>query len=428
MWSLRSRRKRGDFHTVRRDAVLLVGGLGVLSVLSVLIGHALPRIDGSAKHTTTQAAGTVPSEGAVAAPANSPQSAAPTVPSAPRVAHPWTPGRPQLGIDVYWAANPKESTQITQTKINATVTEVVNLNANWISITFPFVTRGASSNQLSADSSMTPSLARLEMLVTAATSAGLHVSLRPLLDEASLVAQDAKSWRGLINPTDKSAWFASYTAFLTPYVQLAQKNHVDAFNISTELSSMEGDTAAWTALTAHLAPLYSGQLVYSINYDRVPANTVRIPNAKIGVDTYFPIKDAHDDASVAQLVDGWNKALNAYSSGPLSDLTFSEVGIVSQDGAYQAPYVWKSSGAVDSRIQVSWDTAACQVAQTRQVAGIYWWYLDLENATLPPGAHKAADPLDILNTPGLDVIKNCFANFTSTLASAGSSSAASGTP
>ncbi|MHA6761251.1 glycoside hydrolase family 113 [Streptacidiphilus sp. PAMC 29251] len=333
-------------------------------------------------------------------------------PGVARVAHPWVPGQTQLGVDVFWEANPSESDRTTRSKIDATVNDVVRLNANWISISFPFVTGGVSSNSLSAAHSMTPSTARLSLLIATAKAAGLRVTLRPTLNEAALTAEDAKAWRGSITPSDRGAWFASYRRFLTPYARLAEQQHVDAFNVSTELTSMEKYTADWKTLTGGLASIYSGDLVDSVNFDRIAAETVRIPNARLGIDAYFPMKHADDTATVADLVKGWNAALDPYSAGKLSTLTFSEVGIVPQDGAYSAPYVWKASGSLDPQIQVNWDTAACQVAKARHVAGIFWWYLDLENSTLASSAKvTAADPMDILNTPALKVIRNCFANF-----------------
>lgn len=392
---------------------MFVGGLGVLSVLSVLIGNALPKV--SDKPT---AAHTVAGPSASATPRAKPAPSKPTsvLTSAGRVnlvKDPWTAGRPQLGVDVYWAANASERTAVTRLKIAATVNDIVGLNANWVSISFPFDTGGPDSDELSADPSMTPSLSRLGMLVTTAEAAGLHVELRPLLNETNLVAQNANDWRGSIAPDSVSAWFASYAQFLKPYVRLAQQDQVDAFNISTELNSMEGYTSRWKALTAEVASQYHGRLVTSINYNRIPADTTRIPDVGLGVDAYFPIAGASPGASVGQLVTGWNKWLDQYSTGSLSGLTFSEVGIVPQDGAYQAPYVWQASGAVDPRIQVTWDTAACQIARTRHTAGIFWWYLDLENVTLPSGTRiSAGDPMDILNSQSMGVIRNCFADFT----------------
>ena len=397
---------------------MFVGGLGVLSAASVLIGNSLPRIPD--RPSTHAVAGSLKP----AAPRPS-RSAPPRVPRPPKpvtvvtdagridlVPHPWKTGQPQLGVDVYWSANPSERTAVTNAKIVATVDDVVGLHANWISISFPFATGGPDSDELSAEPSMTPSLSRLGTLVTAAKAAGLRVVLRPLLNETNLIAQNANDWRGSIDPASVSDWFDSYTAFLTPYAQLAQRDHVDAFNLSTELSSMEDYTSRWKTLSADLASRYSGELVTSFNYNRIPADTTRIPDAGLGVDAYFPIADAPADASVAKLVSGWNHWLNEYSTGPLSDLTFSEVGIVPQDGAYQAPYVWEAAGAVDPRIQVTWDTAACQVARTRHAAGIFWWYLDLENVNVPSRTTSAGDPMDILSGQSMNVIRNCFETFT----------------
>jgi hypothetical protein len=255
---------------------------------------------------------------------------------------------------------------------------------------------------------MTPTVTELGALITVAKQAGLHVGLRPLLDGTALQLDDPKAWRGTIAPADVSAWFASYARFLTPYAQLAQRLDVDAFYVSTELTSMEQYTSDWSGITQKLASIYTGRLVSSVNYDRLPADTPRIPGTSLSVDAYSPIPSAGPDASVAQLVDGWNQWLDQYPASGLDDLQFAEVGIVPQNGAYQAPYTWNASTGTDPSIQVNWYTAACQVAQTRHLEGIYWWYLNLENTS---GQAIGSDPMDILNAPGAKEIADCFATY-----------------
>ncbi len=396
------RNKRSDFFAVRRDALVFVTGLAVLCVASVAAGDALPPIH--KPHAKTSSAS------AAAA-----GSTAPPVAAVPidHVAHPWRTGQTQLGIDVYWAEKSAESDATVQEKIRKTVNYAVGLGANWISVSFPFVTGGVHSDQLSASPAMTPSLARLRMFIEAAQSAGLKVALRPVLDETALQAQDPNAWRGSIEPADYSAWFASYQTFLVPYLKLAQQTAVGGFYVSTELSSMEGLTSDWSNLIANLKGLYTGPLYASANYDRFAATDPAIPSTERAVDAYFPMKDLGDDASVSELVDGWNEWLDQYAEGALPAVTFSEVGIMPEDGAYASPFNFHASGTVNMQIRVNWYKAACEVAQQRHVAGLYWWYLNLEDADEPADTPTKADPMSFLDTPGAAVVKSCFAELAS---------------
>ena len=421
MSSSRSRRNRhGGFNPARRDAAWVAAGLVFLAVASIVIAQA-HRATGSsdgdaaasrpaASATSIQVLTDATSGTNTGANTGTKSSSNPasTKSGVDQVARPWQPGQPELGIDVYWAVDPGESAATVAAKIRATVNDVVGYGANWISISFPYATDGVTSDQLFADPSMTPTVTELGALVTVAKQAGLRVGLRPLLDGTALQVDDPKAWRGTIEPADVSAWFASYARFLTPYAQLAQSIGVDAFYVSTELTSMEQYTDDWSGITRKLAAIYTGRLVSSVNYDRLPADTPRIPGTALSVDAYSPIPSASSDASVAELVDGWNQWLDQYPASGLGDLQFAEVGIVPQDGAYQAPYTWNASSGTNPGIQVNWYTAACQAAQTRHIEGIYWWYLNLENTV---GQASGSDPMDILNAPGAREIANCFATY-----------------
>jgi len=171
---------------------------------------------------------------------------------------------------------------------------------------------------------------------------------------------------------------------------------------------MEAYTSDWSALTGKIASIYTGRLVASVNYDRLPVDTPRIPGTSLSVDAYSPMPAAGSGASVAELVDGWHSWLDQYPASDLEDLRFAEVGIVPQDGAYQAPYTWSGSSGTDPKIQINWFTAACQVAQTRRLGGICWWYPNLENTL---GQTTGSDPMDILHAPGTREITECFATY-----------------
>ena len=73
-----------------------------------------------------------------------------------RVAKPWQPGLRQLGIDVYWVANPVDSATVIRAKARRIINYAVTLHANSISVSFPFYTYGVKSNTVYRSAKTTP--------------------------------------------------------------------------------------------------------------------------------------------------------------------------------------------------------------------------------------------------------------------------------
>src|SRR5690606_22950041 len=144
-----------------------------------------------------------------------------------------------------------------------TVTNIVlqclrELGVNSVAISFPIFQSHLQSNRLFTKPSDTPEMAELEQLIRMAKAEGLHVMLRPLLDEQSLM--ETGHWRGDIAPTSPEEWFRSYRNLLIQYALLAQKTGVDIFNIGTELSSLEtAYSEAWIRLIQDIRQVYEGK-------------------------------------------------------------------------------------------------------------------------------------------------------------------------
>ncbi len=161
---------------------------------------------------------------------------------------PWKPGRPQLGMNVYWQDNREDSEEVLRAKARRIVDYIVTLDANSVAISFPFFTSGPLASEVYAGAS-TPSPRRVGIVLDEFHRSGLRSMLRPILDERSLLAAGIHNWRGNIRPASRDEWFTSYRRLLAPYVKAAHANHATAFVIATELNSLEGDRAglAWSA-------------------------------------------------------------------------------------------------------------------------------------------------------------------------------------
>lgn len=296
----------------------------------------------------------------------------------------------QLGIDIdfYWNAG-TDVALIAQQDVAYTKA----LGANAISISFPFVTnlRGSYVSTYSR----TPSLADLSVVIKVAESAGLAVTIRPLIDEKSL-GEIRVHWR----PQNVDAWFAAYQRFLLPYASLAQRDHVTAFCVGTELSKV-ATVPEWNKLDAALHAVYDGELVYSNNWND-PARPFGVGDVVEMVDAYppFPLRDNATETALAAAWERWAKSLP-------KETILSEVGIPAQSGAYKHPSAWGSHTApIKPKIQTRWFTAACHAVMADKLGGIYFWALTFGQSLAKPRADD--EPGSFVATPGAIAIRNCF--------------------
>ena len=252
----------------------------------------------------------------------------------------------------------------------ADVAYIKALNANSVSISFPFFMTGPSSSVVYAKNT-TPSPAQLAVLVSDAEAAGLYVSIRPLLDESTLGRARA-AW----SPDDPAAWFASYQRFLLPYAAMAQREKVPELIVGTELTKFEA-SSHWNTLDKALRLTFSGTLGCSNNWgSQALAGDGSGPayagncgqGVRESVDAYQPQN--------GNLLAGWE----AYDSQLPQGTVETEVGIDAVAGAYVRPYQheWTVT-SLDTSVQARWFAAACTASLEEHLGGIYFWPLGFSN-------------------------------------------------
>jgi hypothetical protein len=329
---------------------------------------------------------------------------------APTVRHPWQPGMRQLGIQVYWTANRTDSsTAVVRTKAKRIIDYAINLNANSVAVTFPFFTHGLTSNSVYAKRSLTPTARHIAIFLAVARKAHIRVTLRPVLDENTLIAKNPQAWRGSIEPKSRAAWFRSYRNFLLPYAVAAQRGRAATFVLGTELTSLEG-APQWHGLVHSLRSVYGGQLTYDLNHDEFSGGTTNPPIPTRNVDAY-PQFALPPNASVARLTGSWDAWLGTHPLAYRRAMTLSEIGIDAVAGSYNDPWVWTSTrnAPIDTRVQADWYQAACNAVSAEQVGGgIYWWEVNFDANPAGPRPFES-DRLTFLDRPAQRVIRNCFA-------------------
>jgi hypothetical protein len=330
------------------------------------------------------------------------------------VRDPWHQGMRQLGIQVYWTANRTDTSDaLIRAKAQRIIDYAIRLNANSIAVTFPFFTYGLNSDTVYANPKITPTARHIAVFLAAAEEAHIRVTLRPVLNENALVAQNPFAWRGSIEPQNRSAWFRSYRKLLLPYVAAAQAGHAATFVLGTELNSLDG-SPQWSGLIRSLRSVYGGQLTYDENYDAFATDTANLPLQSHDVDAY-PQLGVPPNASVAQLTWSWDAWLGAHPLSVRRELTISEIGIDAVAGSYENPWDWlgRANKPIDPSVQAAWYQAACNALSAEQIGGgIYYWEVNFDANPAEPRAFEA-DRLTFLDRPGQQVIRNCFARLSS---------------
>jgi hypothetical protein len=225
------------------------------------------------------------------------------------------------------------------------------------------------------------------------------------MDEANL----SPEWRGDIQPTSRTAWFASYESMMQPYPTMAQSDKVTGFTISLELASLTAATQ-WTSAITWAKKLYHGQLVFATSWEASPSGGKGEVHAgtSVGMDSYPRLTKATPTWSVAQLLAGWNGYLKSKPYGTAdSNVTIDEVGIEAVDGAYKTPND-AVNGKFNQSIQANWFDAACQFYKDHKQSGIYFWGPDFTfndgNLTSAPDPSQPEQ----LQPAGWAAIKACF--------------------
>lgn len=219
--------------------------------------------------------------------------------------------------------------------------------------------------------------------ITELHSKGMKVMLKPHID-----ATDG-SWRGTFNPTDKDAWFASFTSFIVHWAQLAQAHGVELLCFGTEYARLTDSTnlARWTSVINTIRANYTGPLVYAANatYGGDEFTSVAFWNQVdvIGLDAYFPLTN-HSNPTIAQLIQAWSSNRNSENivaavenfagAHPGKPVIFTEIGYRSVTAANTAPWDFTMPGAVDIMEQQScWEAMYEVWSQHSSLHGVIWW-------------------------------------------------------
>ncbi len=285
-----------------------------------------------------------------------------------------------------------------------------------------------------ADATYTDSLTALAATITEASSRGLSVMVRPLidfLDPAKIGSYSVGDWRSFYNPTDAAAFFVSYKTMIVNVAQVAQANGAAMLCIGAELDQLTGPAylSYWTDIIASVRAVFSGKLTYSADWDDdispwqgqhgLTAGTGNLTSQVsfwneldyLGIDFYAPISDAANPV-LADLVAGWtlvpsdptshavtgNQSLISYfdsvATATGKPLLFTELGYESASDAARQP-AGTSTNIYDPAQQANLYAAffeAWRQSRNTSLIGVYFWNWDPNAAEVGPGKRPQFQP------------------------------------
>lgn len=264
----------------------------------------------------------------------------------------------------------------------ALLDRLARLGVNSVGFVFPIFQHGQAATSIYADTTKTPTDANITTFLGQAHRRGFTVIVRPLLDEQS--PDLSGHWRGSITPADRAAWWQSYKQIILRYAQLSQAGSATFFDVGTELTTMEADTARWVSLAGAVHQVFSGELTYSANWDH-PYPAFGRSLDFLAVDAWFPLAIHSGVDPVAAVTAAWKPWLDQVHGERVrfgKPLVFTELGLASQQGALTQPWAHLPNVPADNNAQREYYAGTC-LAVKPNVAGMYWW--DFELNAPPPG-------------------------------------------
>ena len=290
--------------------------------------------------------------------------------------------------------------------------QVEKANANWVAI-MPFgFMPSLNAPEIQYDVSGQWWGERIEgarQTIRIAHQQGLRVMLKPQL----WIRHGA--FTGDISMTTEIDWQQlerSYQEFILAFAKLAQEENVRLFCIGTELHSFVNQRSKfWENLVTKVKKIYSGQLTYAENWDKISDVCFWDKLDYIGVDAYFPIS-RDKTPTVAQSKTGWKNhvpLLKGLSTTYQTPVLFTEYGYRSVDYAGKEP--WNSSrnyGQVNLEAQENLLTGLFKSVwdQPWFTGGFLWkWYAKYEGSGGPDDNRFTPQ-----NKPALQTIARFYQN------------------
>jgi len=256
-------------------------------------------------------------------------------------------------------------------KVQEDLQRIKDIGSTAVTIVPTWYMKNSSANAIRPNAAKTPSDTSLESAIGFAEDIGLKVILKPHVDVID------ETFRGDIQPADRTKWFASYEDFIGHYADFATRTGADLFVVGTELKSVSGDTDPWKQVIATVEGKFSGELTYAANWDEVDQVQFWDGLDLIGVDAYYPLASEGQKPTEDELVSAWQTpigSLKATSDRWGKPVLFTEIGYPTQADAAARPFEVREGEPEDQGAQATaYRAAITAFADVEWLRGMSWW-------------------------------------------------------
>jgi hypothetical protein len=253
--------------------------------------------------------------------------------------------------------------------VDASLRQLASTGTGWVQIVPTWYQADQSTHEIH-QSDQTVSDNDIRQVISLAHQQGLRVLLKPHVDVVDGVS------RADIRPDDPNAWFASYTAFIDHYAQLATQLDVQEFAVGTELAGLSGDRAHWLGVIKTVRDRYAGPLVYAATHTEYTKVAFWDAVDLIGIDAYWPLA-TQPTSDAAVLERAWQPIrtkLATFAAKTKRRIVFTEAGYTSQRGTTTAPDSWTLSREPDQVEQAAaYQALLASFDNQDWWAGVFWW-------------------------------------------------------
>lgn len=284
----------------------------------------------------------------------------------------------EKGADI----TPTTSTDFGSTTFDQSLTALKATHANAVSFVVQLYQSDTHSSDV-APGSNTPTDTSLVHAIKKAHALDMAVTIKFHDDSRT------GEWRALIDPSDRTEWFATYGAQVKHYAQVAQNNRVEEIVIGTEMIDLSSDahnstnTANWRALIASVRTLFTGKLTYAANWGTGWAdekNQIAFWDALdyAGIDAYYTLGSNYNENSVSSYLTYWDQwamsDVSQFQQKVNKPIIFTEVGYKSTTGAHVVPGDYTiEHGYNDTEQAHAYEALFSYWATVGYIKGLYLW-------------------------------------------------------
>jgi len=245
----------------------------------------------------------------------------------------------QQGVSI----QPSSATDFASASFNQSVDKAAADGANHITLIIPVRQTSINSTDVAVaadtptDASVT---AAAQYIKSKGMSVGIGIHVNPYDGQ----------WRALINPGDRTTWFANYGVILNRYATLSQNIGAKQYVLGTELSSMTdpnvnaSNTTNWKNLISSVRARYTGSVTYSAQHSNYKSDLMSLgfwPQLDtIGISAYYALS-GEASPSVQTIKAAWdgpnNNQIRVISERHSKPVQFTEVGYTSRDYGLRDP-------------------------------------------------------------------------------------------